>query len=442
MSFPPVYGGTFSIAPSVISLPAYTAHAPRPRTAGTVREPTEHVFEIKDKKKKAWATLKLNSSARSATNLPTFLEGEPLQGSVTLDLSHSEKILGVTIQTRGSIVTGPSEVDRLVFLDISTPLWLKTSDSSKLSSGDYHWPFSISLPKEVVLPDAKGKHGALQTYQLPQTFLERATRASVFYELFVHIARSTFRVDNKLQTMFVYVPAIRPGPPSQLRQLAYRQNSSIPGPDMDLAGWYRLPQASISGEVFGNRRVTIQGILSLAKPLSYTRGSVIPVSITYICEDAQALHLVCTPATTNLCLQRHVAFSHIPPGARSAREHLELLPDGPRTLDINRAIWWPVAVEDSSRSCRFDGEIHLPKSLKPSTSISHFSIGYHVVLQPFRVTGFVPDGSKTCTQPLLRQEVQVASIFAKGPKPRCFTPPSYEFEIGDNLSIPPARSYI
>jgi hypothetical protein len=64
-------------------------------------------------------------------------------------------------------------------------------------SGDYHWPFSISLPKEVTLADPARKHGAVQTYRLPQTFLERTMRASVYYELCVHIARSTFRVDNK-----------------------------------------------------------------------------------------------------------------------------------------------------------------------------------------------------------------------------------------------------
>jgi hypothetical protein len=58
---------------------------------------TEHVFEIKDKKKKAWATLKLKSSARASTSLPTFLEGDKITGSVTLDLGSSEKILGVSV---------------------------------------------------------------------------------------------------------------------------------------------------------------------------------------------------------------------------------------------------------------------------------------------------------------------------------------------------------
>jgi hypothetical protein len=96
MSFPPVYGGTFSVSQSVTSLPAYTARD-RPSTAGAVRELTEHEFDIKDKKKKPWATLKLRSNARSSASLPTFLEGDKITGSVTLDLSSSEKILGVSL---------------------------------------------------------------------------------------------------------------------------------------------------------------------------------------------------------------------------------------------------------------------------------------------------------------------------------------------------------
>lgn len=96
MSFPPVYGGTFSVSQSVTSLPAYTARD-RPSTAGVVRELTEHEFDIKDKKKKPWATLKLRSNARSSASLPTFLEGDKITGSVTLDLSSSEKILGVSL---------------------------------------------------------------------------------------------------------------------------------------------------------------------------------------------------------------------------------------------------------------------------------------------------------------------------------------------------------
>ncbi|KAJ7077165.1 hypothetical protein B0H15DRAFT_862630 [Mycena belliarum] len=440
MSFPPVYGGPFSVSPSVASLPAYTAHE-RPRTAGAVRQLTEHLFEIKDKKKKAWATLKLTSHARSTTSLPTFLEGDKITGSVTLNLTNSEKILGVSILIRGSMIAGPNPHDRLCFLDKTTPLWLKGMPNPEDSilpdgrlSGDYHWQFSVALPKEVALPDPEGKHGAYKTYHLPQTFLERSTRASVCYELFVHIERSVFRVDNKLQTMFVYVPAIRPDPPSQSRQLAYRQNGPILGPDADPEGWLSLPMVSITGTVFNTRRVNIKCQLSLAKPLSYTRGSVIPCSLTYACDDPQALELVCTPATTNVCLQRQVDFSPAPAAAeyalRDSTSH--------SLLEISRAVWWPVHDGRGLGSCRLDGEIHLPKSLKPSSTISHFRISYHVTLLPFEVTGFAMQAAK----PALKQEVQIATMFPKGPKPRMYTPPCYESDVGDSMLIPPARAYI
>ncbi|KAJ7808186.1 hypothetical protein B0H14DRAFT_2870976 [Mycena olivaceomarginata] len=448
LSFPPIYGGTFSVSPSVTSLPAYTARD-RPSTAGAVRELTEHVFEIKDKKKRAWATLKLKSSARASTSLPTFLEGDKITGSVTLDLGSSEKILGVSVLIRGQIVTGPSHQDRRSFLDLSTPLWLKgmpnprdtnpgAAGSGKLF-GDCHWPFSISLPKEVILPDPAGKHGAVRTYSLPQTFQERTTRASVFYELSVHIARSTFRVDNNLQTMFVYVPAIRPDPPSRSRQLAYRQNGPIPGPDLDPEGWHTLRTASVTGTVFNARRVKIQCVLSLAKPLSYTRGSVIPLSLTYLCNDSQALKLVCTPATTNVCLQRQITYTQAPTAAEYyARNWSGDVPLDP-VLEIYRAVWWPVDDGLGSGSSRFDGEIHLPKSLKPSSNIPNFGIDYAVVMLPFQVTGFTAQSPPPL---ILKQNVQIATMFPKGPKPRVYSPPSYQYEIGDNMFIPPARGYI
>ncbi|KAJ6520896.1 hypothetical protein DFH09DRAFT_1331546 [Mycena vulgaris] len=401
MSFPPVYGGTFSVSQ-------------RPSTAGAVRPLTEHVFEIKDKKKKPWATLKLSSSAPRATSLPTFLEGDKINGSVTLDLSNSEKILGVSILIRGSVVTGLRADDRVCFLDTTTPLWLKGMANPRESnvatsaspydgrlSGDYHWPFSISLPKEVTLADPNEKHGPPQTYHLPQSFLERNTRGSVYYELFVHIARSTFRVDNKLQTMF----------------LAYRQNGPVPGPDMDPGGWHTLPPTVITGTVFNTRRVKMQCVLSLAKPLSFTRGSVIPCSLTYLCDDSQALNLICTPATTNVCLHRQVTFRQAPVAAEYCVR--DTIDDGVLEISPRRLI-------------------HLPKSLKPSSAVSHFSVSYFVVMLPFQVTGFSSQDAK----PALKQEVQIATMFPKGPKPRIYSPPHYEYEIGDNMFIPPARGYI
>ncbi|KAJ7814615.1 hypothetical protein B0H14DRAFT_2849950 [Mycena olivaceomarginata] len=385
LSFPPIYGGTFSVSPSL---------ATRPSTAGAVRELTEHV-------------------------LPTFLEGDKITGSVTLDLGSSEKILGVSVLIRGQIVTGPSHQDRRSFLDLSTPLWLKgmpnprdtnpgAAGSGKLF-GDCHWPFSISLPKEVILPDPAGKHGAVRAYKCPQTFQERTTRASVFYELSVHIARSTFRVDNNLQTMFVY-PTAR-----------VSANGPIPGPDLDPEGWHTLRTASVAGTVFNARRVKYS--------LSYTRGSVIPLSLTYLCNDSQALK-------TRL----HTRHNQCAPTAAEyyARNWSGDVPLDP-VLEIYRAVWWPVDDGLGSGSSRFDGEIHLPKSLKPSSNIPNFSIDYAVVMLPFHVTGFAAQSPPPL---ILEQNVQIATMFPKGPKPRVYSPPSYQYEIGDNMFIPPARGYI
>lgn len=103
--------------------------------------------------------------------------------------------------------------------------------------------------------------------------------------------------------------------------------------------------------------------------LSYTRGSVIPCSLTYLCDDSQALNLVCTPAATNVSLHRQVKYSQAPAAAEfTVRETL-----ADSVLQISRAVWWPVD-EGRSGSRRLDGEIHLPKSLKPSSTVSHFSI--------------------------------------------------------------------
>ncbi|CAK5269750.1 unnamed protein product [Mycena citricolor] len=442
MSHSSVYGDPFSSAASVTSLPAYSAHE-RPRTAGSVRPPTEHVLDLKDRKKKPWATLKLQSSARSSSALPTYLEGEKITGSVTLGLSSSENILGVSILIRGQIVTGPNEQDRVCFLDLTTPLWIKggstprrenvqtpTLPGGKLN-GDYHWPFSISLPKEVTLPDPQAKHGSPKTYHLPQTFLERSSRASVFYELFVHLARSTFRGDDKLQTMFVYVPAIRPSPPSRLRQLAYRQNGPLPGPDLDPDGWYTLPLATVAGTIFGARKVDMQCSLSLANPLSYTRGSVIPCSVTFFCDDPQAMNLLCTPAVMNVYLHRRFKYMKAPAVAEYTTREAS---SDSSVLEVSRAVWWPVG-DAHAGTCRLDGEIHLPKTLKPSSSISHFNLEYHVVMLPFKAPGFVHNQMKT-TLPV-RQKVEIATIFAKGPKPRVHTPPSYEPEVTNHSFTAP-----
>ncbi|KAJ7634984.1 hypothetical protein FB45DRAFT_790452 [Roridomyces roridus] len=415
MLSPPVYRS----ASTLTLLPAYSPRQQaRPSSSGS-RGSTEHVFFIKDNKQRTCATLKLFSSAPSPNSSPTFLGGDRIAGSLALSVSSGERITEVSIEIRGEIVGRPLEDGWLVgkrfpFLNIAVPLWSKT-ESSLAPSGSSRWPFILDMPKTVALPDPDNPRTA-QNYSLPQTFLERNTDATVNYYLSVRILRSArlFREDNRLEheTMFVYVPAVRPDPPSPLRQLAYQENTPIPGPEIDLDGWYTHPTVRMKGTVFNNRKVEIHCAFSLAKPLCYTRGSVIPCSVMYFCQDSQALNLLCTPSTINVSLHRRIKCLSL--GDASVVDDVE---------EIAQAVWWPAANGLAQRpgTLRFDGEIPLTKNLKPSALISQFCLKYFVVMSQFNVTGFSPSGS---AQPLIQQEVQIGTIFAKGPRARNYAPPS------------------
>ncbi|KAJ6453212.1 hypothetical protein C8R47DRAFT_261805 [Mycena vitilis] len=418
MSFPPVYEAASD------SLPAYSPRGGnrRHRSGGTGGS-TEHVFSLEDKKNKIHATLRLFSSAPTSNSLPTFLEGDKMNGSLELNVSNNEKIAGVSVFVRGEITTGPQRRDRSCFLDIQIPLWSKAESAGTalaLSRG-CSLPFSFEIPKHVVLPDPESS-GAVRSYVLPQTFLERTAKVSAHYYLSAQIIRSSFlfREYPELQTMFVYVPAIRPDPPSPLRKLAYQQNTPPPGPESDAQGWQTFPPVTVKGTVFNNRTVEVQCLFSLCKPvrvfvcatgrltffqLAYTRGSVIPCSVTYFCSDLQALNLLCTPTSIDVRLHRQVRCTSITPGGRGVDDMEE----------SGRAVWWPVNDARDGRS--FSGEIHLAKTLKPTSAISAFALKYFVVVMPFQATGF----SSSTTESLIRQEVQIATIFPRGPKPRCST---------------------
>ena len=64
-------------------------------------------------------------------------------------------------------------------------------------NGAFNWPFSISLPKEVVVSTMLTRSGSqTASYRLPPTFLEKSSRANIHYDLIVKIARGTFRPDS------------------------------------------------------------------------------------------------------------------------------------------------------------------------------------------------------------------------------------------------------
>jgi hypothetical protein len=131
---------------------------------------------------------------------------------------------------------------------------------------------------------------------------------------------------------------------------------------MDPEGWRTLPAIPVKGKIFSSHLVDVDVDLSLAKPLSYTRGTVVPLFLTLRSKDPQALDLLSCPHAINIRLRRHVKYTYT--GAADLEDAEDF---------VENAVWWPATGGDV-HSRRMNGEIRLAKDLKPTTSISHFTI--------------------------------------------------------------------
>ena len=76
------------------TLPSYGENMGYTATPTTV----EHLASIKDKRNRPWLTLKVRSRAPSALTTPYILEGEPVVGTVVLDLGEDTKIKSITVK--------------------------------------------------------------------------------------------------------------------------------------------------------------------------------------------------------------------------------------------------------------------------------------------------------------------------------------------------------
>ncbi|KAL0954347.1 hypothetical protein HGRIS_003341 [Hohenbuehelia grisea] len=418
---------TFSIpaaptmAPSVDAPPpSYTCRRRRDTISALPRrEPVEHVYPLVDGRSRAWAILRVFSSAKSSKSLPTFYEGEDVKGRLELELEKGESIQAITVSLTGRIITGSGSSDSHTFLNDTHTLWSKSSSSngsrtpsptggSGKLQGACSWPFSLALPSTVRLPFSSAR-GQTVVCPLPETFNERGVRAVVQYDITLKVVRGKLRADNTITTAFGYVPSSRPQPPSMLRQLAYQEGCPLPGPEVDPEGWQILPPFVARGVVFSARMAEARCHLAIAKPLSYTRGTVIPCSLSMDSRDSQALDLLSQSRSIAVVLRRLVRYF-------SGSTNKDLIED------VGRAIWWPTLDGRGDEFIRYlEGEIPLAKDLKPSCNVAHFSISYFVTVCPFDSTGFASSDSDS----LLSEPVEIASMHAKGPKPRSCAPPSY-----------------
>ena len=82
-----------------LELPAYSPppESPTINAALSPREPVTHTCSLTNRQGKDWARLKVISKARSAESVPLILEGEPICGSVELDLATDTPMKSVMI---------------------------------------------------------------------------------------------------------------------------------------------------------------------------------------------------------------------------------------------------------------------------------------------------------------------------------------------------------
>ncbi|KAJ3513144.1 hypothetical protein NLJ89_g3107 [Agrocybe chaxingu] len=155
--------------------------------------------------------------------------------------------------------------------------------------------------------------------------------------------------------------------------------------------------------MFRTQRVETKCTLSLAKPLCYARGTVLPCFLTLESSSPQALDLLCTPSAIALSLRRRVRFYNKPSSSRQDVAWNESMED------TGRAVWWPSTAADArsdSNTRYLEGEIRLEKDLRPTSEMGHFSI--------FDSTA------------LLSEPVEIATMHPKGPRTNAYSPPAYD----------------
>jgi len=168
--------------------------------------------------------------------------------------------------------------------------------------------------------------------------------------------------------------------------------------------------------------------LSLATPLSYTRGTVIPCYMTLSSQNTRALELLADHRVQNVRLARTVQIF------QDKLKGLDQFSEGkePKSFkdvtEAGLAVWWipPKDVIQDTNMRQLQGEIHLSSELPPSSDFLLSSIRYAVQILPFDTEifehtrnldkeGDVSDGV------LLSYPVVIASVHASGPIATAFT---------------------
>ncbi|KAF5391527.1 hypothetical protein D9757_002503 [Collybiopsis confluens] len=414
---PPLYG--VSSDDSDTGLPGYSQAVSLDAIKFDSSASFTHNLVFKGRSSNSCASLTLYGDGSFSKEFPTYLEGSTLRGLVKVNLEKPESISMVVVSIRGEIVSGRS---KHAFFESSETLWFHPAKSSRKLQGEHTWPFAMNIPQQVKLTVGPNDSLRPESARLPHDCLEMRVLAGVEYQAAVRFYRpSPLKTDYRIIAPFGYIPVIRPHPPSYHRQIAYKENVEIPNPAVDPQGWCTLPPVWIAG--FSRQAVKATCTLSLALPLSYTRGSVIPLYLTLQSEDIKALEALSSPNTIVCRLRRTIRYLSAEDFRETNYCHGKL---GKFQHDhFELATWWlpsTQAWEKETFKRSLCGEIVLPRDLKPTTFVGQFRLEYSVVLLSFASNGLESSGSNTNQNILLTHPVQIATAFAPGPLPRSYAP--------------------
>jgi hypothetical protein len=224
------------------------------------------------------------------------------------------------------------------------------------------------------------------------------------------------RHNTELETKFAYISCVKPELPSVLRQSAYEENAPLIGPSGDPEGWKTLEKISIPGTLFGkSKTVEAKATLSLAKPLRYTKGSVIPLHLLLESPSQPELDLFSTANAIDVTLRRALKYSSAKLAQKGTAPSWK-----DAVADVAKAVWWvnPGDKEGKGGVREVWGEIQLPVDVRVSTLVATFCLEYEIVLNQFVATTY----ESSEKGPLVVEPVEIVSSFANGPRPKSYAP--------------------
>ncbi|KLO17425.1 hypothetical protein SCHPADRAFT_937119 [Schizopora paradoxa] len=437
---PPEYSDAVDTGALTISQDNIHPLAPRVQPTPGSRPDTEHVSTLEDSTGRRWLSLLVKSRSPSSSMPPLFYEGQPIHGSVEIDLTRPQSIEEVSVSVNGLISCSVSEIvpfytetkvlwkrpgDRPPMSGRRLGLWL--SDNREKLNGQHTWSFQFIIPGEFAVDANVAKRYNLASVELmpPSLGGNGSHPSSIDYQVTVNVKRDAFfQPDSSLYVRFIFTPLSRPGVPSPLRTEAYREGAHLFGPESDPDGWEVFPSFEVKGILFHTRSIDVTATFALATPLNYTRGSAIPCSLTIQCADRQALALFANEAAPIVRMRRKLEFL-FPSSVEGGNEGSGYRPDTEERIPLSIAVWKSDVEEfgggDSENKRELYGELNLPRYLVPSFTFGAFQVKYVVDINPFDVPGFVPVSDDR----LFRTEVRISSAFADGPRPKAYLPPGY-----------------